>query len=156
MTEAPAIPPAAATHWEANADFWLRIIRERRDRYRTELTDEAVLAAAGPCRGLAVLDAGCGEGYLTRAIASRGARQVTGVDNSPALIAAARAASAEQPAARFREADLAALPFADGSFDLAVVNHVLNDLPDITAPVAELARVRSEEHTSELQSRRDL
>jgi len=141
MTEAPAIPPAAATHWEANADFWLRIIRERRDRYRTELTDEAVLAAAGPCRGLAVLDAGCGEGYLTRAIASRGARQVTGVDNSPALIAAARAASAEQPAARFREADLAALPFANGSFDLAVVNHVLNDLPDITAPVAELARV---------------
>src|SRR6266702_4126319 len=117
MTEAPAIPPAAATHWEANADFWLRIIRERRDRYRTELTDEAVLAAAGPCDGLDVLDAGCGEGYLTREIARRGARQVTGADKSHALIAAAREVSAEQPAALFREADVAALPFGDDSFD---------------------------------------
>ncbi len=142
MTEAPAIPaPAASSHWERNAEFWVRIIRERRDRYRTELTDEAVLAAVGPCHGLDVLDAGCGEGYLTREIARLGARQVTGADKSPALIAAARAVSAGQPAARFREADVAALPFGDASFDLGIVNHVLNDLPDITSPVRELARV---------------
>ena len=142
MTEAPAIPaPAASSHWEGNAEFWVRIIRERRDRYRTELTDQAVLAAIGPCHGLDVLDAGCGEGYLTREIASRGAHQVTGADKSPALIAAARAASAGQSAACFREADLAALPFSDDSFDLAVVNHVLNDLPDVVGPVGELARV---------------
>jgi SAM-dependent methyltransferase len=49
--------------------------------------------------------------------------------------------SAGQAAARFSEADLADLPVSDASFDLAVVNHVLNDLPDITAPVGELARV---------------
>jgi 2-polyprenyl-3-methyl-5-hydroxy-6-metoxy-1,4-benzoquinol methylase len=142
MTEAPAIPvPAASSRWERNAEFWVRIIRERRDRYRTELTDAAVMAAIGPCHGLDVLDAGCGEGYLTREIARQGARQVTGADKSSALIAAARAGSAGQPAAFYREADLAALPFAGASFDLAVVNHVLNDLPDITTPIGELARV---------------
>jgi ubiquinone/menaquinone biosynthesis C-methylase UbiE len=142
MTEAPALPVhAAAARWEGNADFWVRIIRGRHDRYRTELTDAAVLAAIAPCQGLDVLDAGCGEGYLTREIARQGARQVTGVDKSPALIAAARAGSADEPAARYREADLADLPFGGASFDLAVVNHVLNDLPDIMAPVGELARV---------------
>ncbi len=142
MTEAPALPvPAAPSHWEVNAEFWVRIIREHRDRYRTELTDQAMLTAIGACAGLDVLDAGCGEGYMTRLLAERGARQVTGADKSPALIAAARAASAGQPAASFREADLAALPFTGASFDLAVVNHVLNDLPDITTPVGELARV---------------
>src|SRR5215207_3818565 len=37
-----------------------------------------------------VLDAGCGEGYLTRILAARGAR-VTGIDLSPRLITLARA-----------------------------------------------------------------
>ncbi|MGH3377211.1 MAG: class I SAM-dependent methyltransferase [Actinoallomurus sp.] len=58
-------------------------MRERRDRYRTELTDAAVLDAVGPCAGWKVLDAGCGEGYLARSLASRGA-EVIGVDVSRA------------------------------------------------------------------------
>lgn len=141
-TDAPAIPAAAApSRWEGNAEFWVRIIREHRDRYRTELTDQAMLTAIGASDGLDVLDAGCGEGYMTRLLAERGARQVTGADKSPALIAAARAASAGLPAAHFSEADVADLPFDSDSFDLAVANHLLNDLPDITGPVGELARV---------------
>src|SRR5689334_11728513 len=47
------------------------------------------LAAVGDVSGLAVLDAGCGEGYLSRILAQRGA-QVTGVDISPKLIEMAR------------------------------------------------------------------
>jgi SAM-dependent methyltransferase len=119
----------------------MRIIREHRDRYRTELTNDAVFAATGSCEDLDVLDVGCGEGYMTRDIARRGARQVTGVDRSSALIAAARAASAGQPGIRFNEADAAALPFGEACFDMTVANHVFNDLPDITGPVGELARV---------------
>lgn len=141
MTDGLAIPAPAVSRWEGNAEFWVRIIREHRDRYRTGLTDKAVLDAIGPCSGLDALDAGCGEGYLTREITRRGARQVTGADKSAALIAAARAAAAGLPGLRFREADIAALPFDANSFDLAVVNHVLNDLPDVAGPVGELARV---------------
>ncbi len=113
MTNAPATTaPAtdASARWEDNAEFWVRIIREHRDRYRTELTDQAVFAAAGSCQGLDVLDVGCGEGYMTREIARRGARQATGIDKSPALIAAARSGSAGQQGIRFGEADAAALP----------------------------------------------
>jgi len=58
--------------------FWLRIIREHRDRYRTELTDPAILDAIGDAAGLDILDAGCGEGYMARELASLGARHVNG------------------------------------------------------------------------------
>jgi SAM-dependent methyltransferase len=81
--------------WEANAAYWVTVIREGRDRYRTELTDPAILDAIGPCAGLTVLDAGCGEGYLSRILASRGA-DVVGVDVCQGLIEAAARVSGRQ------------------------------------------------------------
>jgi 2-polyprenyl-3-methyl-5-hydroxy-6-metoxy-1,4-benzoquinol methylase len=131
---------AAASNWEANAKFWITIIRDRRDRYRTELTDAAVLGAIGDCAGLDVLDAGCGEGYLSRELAGRGAASVLGVDRSAELIAAARDA-ARAPGMAFTEGDADDLPAPAGSVDLVVANHLLNDLPDVAGPVAEFARV---------------
>src|SRR6266508_3605764 len=44
-----------------------------------------MLALLGDVAGHDVLDAGCGEGYLSRILAGRGAR-VTGVDLSPRLV----------------------------------------------------------------------
>ena len=44
-----------------------------------------LLAQLGDVTGQDVLDAGCGEGYLSRILAARGAR-VTGVDLSPRLV----------------------------------------------------------------------
>jgi 2-polyprenyl-3-methyl-5-hydroxy-6-metoxy-1,4-benzoquinol methylase len=129
----------AREHWDQNSAFWVRIIRERRDRYRTELTDAAVLATIGDSAGLRVLDAGCGEGYMARELARRGAAHVTGIDASADQIAAAR--SVQVPGTSFDEADVADLPFGPGSFDLVIANHLLNDLPDITVPVSEFARV---------------
>jgi 2-polyprenyl-3-methyl-5-hydroxy-6-metoxy-1,4-benzoquinol methylase len=69
-----------------NSDFWIKIIREKLDRYRTDLTDQAVLQALGDVRELRVLDGGCGEGYMSRLIAARGAREVVGIDTSSSLI----------------------------------------------------------------------
>ncbi len=48
-----------------------------------------VLDLLGDVVGKDVLDAGCGQGYLSRMLAARGAR-VTGIDLSPRLIAKAR------------------------------------------------------------------
>lgn len=144
MNDAPAMTAPAdgvSPRWEDNAAFWIRIIREHRDRYRTELTDQAVLEAIGQCEGRDMLDAGCGEGYLARELANRGAQSVMGFDKSHALVAAARESSAGQRRVHFYEADAASLPFSDASCDVAVANHLLNDLPDIGAPVNELARV---------------
>src|SRR6266702_5618814 len=73
------------SRWDANASFWVQIIREHRDKYRNELTDPAMLKAIGEPAGLAVLDAGCGEGYLSRILAKKGAT-VTGVDSAHAHV----------------------------------------------------------------------
>ncbi|WP_424932687.1 class I SAM-dependent methyltransferase [Amaricoccus macauensis] len=48
-----------------------------------------LLETLGPVQGLDVLDAGCGEGRLTRILARSGAESVTGVDISAEMIARA-------------------------------------------------------------------
>ncbi|MGR3272938.1 magnesium protoporphyrin IX methyltransferase [Thalassococcus profundi] len=61
-------------------------VRQGRDRMRSVLMD----ALPTDLTGLRVLDAGCGTGLATQALAERGA-QVTAVDISPALIGIAEA-----------------------------------------------------------------
>lgn len=128
--------------YDQNADFWVQIIRGSHDRYRTGLTDAAMLDAIGDVTGLRVLDAGCGEGYLSRELASRGAASVLGVDSSERLIAAAtELVPPGSSSLTFRASDVADLQVQDESFDLVVCNHLMNDLPDPTGPIGEFSRV---------------
>lgn len=125
--------------WQANSEYWVKVIRERRDRYRTEVTDPALLDAVGPCEGLRVLDAGCGEGYLARELAARGA-EVVGADSCRGLVTAAATAGHPGPAA-FTCASVDALPLRDEAFDLVVCNHLFSHLPDPASAIGEFARV---------------
>jgi len=92
-----------------------------------------LLAEAGDVAGLQTLDAACGEGYLARILARRGA-VVTGADLSARLIALAerRAATApDDPPIRYLVADLSQpLPAALEGFALAVSHLALNDIAD--------------------------
>src|SRR6266545_2090883 len=118
-----------------NADFWVKIIRENMDRYRSDLTDPAVLQAVGNIQGLRVLDAGCGEGYLSRILARQGAN-VTGLDACAELVDAAREeAQREGLTIDHVTADVAAIPIESASLDLVVVNHVVTDLKDPEQPL---------------------
>src|SRR3954454_10704821 len=54
----------------------------------------AALDLLDPQPGERILDVGCGEGTLTKKIVERGAA-VLGIDNSPEMIAAARAAGVD-------------------------------------------------------------
>jgi SAM-dependent methyltransferase len=51
----------------------------------------------GDCRGLSVLDAGCGDGFHARRLMVAGAARVAGVDVSPAMIELARAEERARP-----------------------------------------------------------
>jgi SAM-dependent methyltransferase len=90
--------------------------------HRVELA--AIAGLALPRAGERALDAGCGSGIYSAWLVERGLA-VTGVDRDPSMLAAARRRASS---ASFREGDLAALPFADGEFDLALAVTVFSFL----------------------------
>ena len=97
-----------------------------------------ILPAAG---ALEALDIGCGTGFLSLELASRGHR-VIGVDFAPSMIAQERKKAAERQAAvRYEEADAEQLPFAAASFDIAVSRHLLWTLPHPERAMDEWTRV---------------
>lgn len=87
-----------------------------------------------------VLDAGCGEGFVT-ALLARELPDATlqGIDVSPDAIAYAR--QHHNHCATFHTGSLYVLPFPDGAFDTVVCSEVLEHLEDPDAAVAELKRV---------------
>lgn len=98
-----------------------------------------LLEQLGDVAGQDVLDAGCGEGYLSRFLAARGAR-VTGVDLSPRLVALAGQKPAASPIT-YLSADLCARqPGLDGRFDAIASFFVLNDVEDHRGFAETLAR----------------
>lgn len=105
----------------------------------------ADVAAAGLGDGARVLDAGTGPGRVPLAIARALPRvRVDGVDLSAAMVAEARrACDAAGLTGRvtFTEADVAALPFQDATFDLIVSSMSLHHWADPAAGVRELRRV---------------
>ena len=89
------------------------------------------------------LDAGCGTGTLSRLLAARGC-DVTGVDASSEMIAAARGRSDGPLAGKLKFQQIptiANLPFADRSFDGVLCASVLEYVPDLAQCLAQIHRV---------------
>jgi ubiquinone/menaquinone biosynthesis C-methylase UbiE len=97
----------------------------------------ALLDASGVTAGERLLDLCCGTGLVTEAAARRGAR-ASGLDFSPAMLTAARAA---HPALAFEEGDAEALPAAAASIDVVVANFGIHHLPRPERALAEMLRV---------------
>lgn len=87
-----------------------------------------------------VADLGCGTGDVTAELA-RHVGRVIGVDNTPAMLDAARAQTADLDNVTLHEADLGSLPMKDGSCDAAVMMLVLTYLPDPESAIREMGRV---------------
>ena len=99
--------------------------------------------------GMSLLDVGCDPGTITLDLATQlddgagRAGRVVGVDSAPAAIEAARAEARRraQEGVRFEVADVTALPYEDGSFDVVHAHQILHHLPDRVAALREMARV---------------
>jgi SAM-dependent methyltransferase len=91
--------------------------------------------------GLRWIDIGCGNGAFTELLVERcSPTEVQGIDPSDGQLAFARTRPSSR-LAMFRQGDAMALPFADGSFDAAVMALVLVFVPDPSQGVSEMVRV---------------
>tara|TARA_R110002073_G_scaffold331898_1_gene517153 strand:+ start:300 stop:1055 length:756 start_codon:yes stop_codon:yes gene_type:complete len=83
-----------------------------------------------PVRGLDVLDLGCGEGYFSRGLKSRGAASILGIDVSEEMVRGAEQREArEQLGIEYRAGDATDLDeIAPESFDLCVAVFLFNYL----------------------------
>jgi ubiquinone/menaquinone biosynthesis C-methylase UbiE len=136
--------PLAAIPWEFSGPMaWVYdlVFSARIDGFYARIAQQvASRIAAGH-----VLDVGCGPGRLGLYLAQQApGLTVTGIDISPWMIALARRrATAAQLADRvcFAVADVGALPFPDGQFDLVVSTLSLHHWPDPAQGLAEVRRV---------------
>ena len=133
------IPRMVIQAWDAPEDLRITSLTEKAfGRQWTQMADDASVtesdlrmhlpagADVGELVGL-VLDAGCGMGRYAALIAALGGR-VVGMDLSVAV----EKAAALYPTVDFVQADLAAPPFAPGTFDVVYSFGVLHHLPNPT------------------------
>ncbi len=78
--------------WQQHAAPWTRAVREQAIASRRRVTDAAIVDAVLARRPQRVIDVGCGEGWLLRALARHGIEGL-GVDAVPTLVESARAES---------------------------------------------------------------
>jgi arsenite methyltransferase len=114
------------------------LYRSRDVLRRRRLVYEALGAQAGD----RVLDVGCGPGFYSRELLDQVGSEgsVTGVDQSPQMLAVAKRRSEGFGNARFEEGDATALPAQSESFDRALSVQVLEYVRDIPAALAEILR----------------
>ena len=118
----------------SSAGQWDRV-RSELFGARTELFSLAGLLDAGATVG----DLGCGTGQLAEVMAPF-VQSVVAVDESPAMLKAARARLSTLDNVDLREGSLEALPLADATLDVAVLSLVLHYVADPAAALAEIRR----------------
>jgi 2-polyprenyl-3-methyl-5-hydroxy-6-metoxy-1,4-benzoquinol methylase len=117
-------------------DFYFQFISQSLDDPQSvhNLAAATLLQMAGTLEGKKICDLACGEGYLSRRMAARGA-DVVGVDLSENLLAHARRQAASEgftiPFLQDNAEELATLPTT--SFDLVICNMALMDIAGLEA-----------------------
>ncbi|WP_441820306.1 class I SAM-dependent methyltransferase [Lysobacter sp. TAB13] len=112
--------------WHENAEPWTETVRSKAIESRRLVTDHAIVDAALRLAPRSALDLGCGEGWLTRALAECDIRAY-GVDAVPALVEAARQADPGAPADRYACLSYQAIARGalDARYDLVLCNFSL-------------------------------
>jgi demethylmenaquinone methyltransferase/2-methoxy-6-polyprenyl-1,4-benzoquinol methylase len=103
---------------------------------------KALVAAVAPAAGERVLDVATGTGLVAAELARSGC-SVVGIDQSPAMLSAARRRFAGPDGERVEllAGEAEALPFADASFDALTFTYLFRYVEDPAATMGELARV---------------
>ena len=120
--------------WETHAEWWIREFTDGADpEYEEQILPMVLREVEGATR---VLDLGCGEGQISRALVASGVSTVIGIDPTYNQIEVAR-----QRGGVFARAGSVGLPFCDSSFDTVVACLVFEHVRDLDSSLSEIARV---------------
>jgi demethylmenaquinone methyltransferase/2-methoxy-6-polyprenyl-1,4-benzoquinol methylase len=146
----PAPPPrltAAFQSAAAKRTYVRRLFTTIADRYdlitvvlsygRDRRWKDRLVGLAAPGPGLRALDLACGTGDIAFGLARRGA-EVIGLDVTHRMVQLARA---KGTLAQFVTADMMALPFPSGRFDIVTTGYGLRNVPELGPALAEIRRV---------------
>ncbi|MFW9849028.1 MAG: class I SAM-dependent methyltransferase [Candidatus Thorarchaeota archaeon] len=126
--------------WEENAELYAQLIADSGTPHHKEILNPSVELLLGDVEGKHLLDAGCGEGYLSRYYSSKGAI-VTGVDFSDKMVVIAREKTNDS-SVTFQKGDLCDLRiFSDSTFDIILCNLVLLNVACLPESLKEFNRV---------------
>ncbi len=126
--------------WDINSEAFAELIGGKGTPHHRSILVPCIERLLGDVNRKKMLDAGCGEGYLSLRFAKKGAI-VTGVDISDKMISIARAADTEH-IVNFQAGNICNLEgLADEEFDLVICNLVLLNVPCYKEALIEFHRV---------------
>jgi 2-polyprenyl-6-hydroxyphenyl methylase/3-demethylubiquinone-9 3-methyltransferase len=128
---------ALGERWYAAADTPIALLRAE-SRHRNPWIADEITRTLGP-GPRTVLDLGCGGGFLSNYLATRG-HAVTGLDNTPENLTVARAHD-RTGTVTYTLGDACALPFADASFDVVCAMDLIEHVEEPERLIAEVGRV---------------
>ena len=130
---------SAVNIYDQYADQYEAYVSFRDEKNLGDNFDADFFRVIGEVGEIRALDAGCGEGFVARALESKGA-VVTGVDVSPKLVEKAKRKN--EGSIEYLVADLSEpLPQFEKHFDLVASHFVLNDVPDYEGFIFTLGSV---------------
>ena len=126
--------------YDQQATQYAKMVAQRNAQNTADLPLESVFFnTIGNVQGLTILDAGCGEGFVSRTLAKQGAN-VTGIDISAPLINTAKTQNTHNITYEIHDLSQP-LPKFKSHFDLIACHMALNDVPNHLGFITTLASV---------------
>ena len=129
-----------ADSWDDMAQFWDAMQGERGDIFRRAVIIPEITRELGELRDKRVVDLGCGNGCIARALVAANA-QVTALDKSEAHLNIARTYNGAGIEYRVADLDGPTEQFEREVFDAAVAVFTLQDCKDLQQPMRVIARM---------------
>ena len=127
--------------WESNAEAFSGLIDGEGTPHHKKILNPCVEELLGDVKGKQLLDAGCGEGYLSRYYAKKGAI-VTAIDLSQRLIETSEQLTDDGVTIDYRVDNVCYIESVpNGEFDLILSNLVLLNVPCLDDAIREFQRV---------------
>ena len=127
--------------WALNAREWSRLIEEDGIASR-EFTNPAIIEIVKKYEPMKILDLGCGEGWLTRALTTKSTRP-TGADATEALLEIARTKGPQNFYRFTYEQIIAGVEIPEAKFDAVVLNFCLYQKEEVPTLLKALKKTLS-------------